>query len=197
LDFFITLFILIHFSDENGYSPHWAWYFLILAIALCIALFMIRVSVNRTFIHRYMDVLSEFEQKWSSLAQRLNAEYAQRGVTVKTVRTTVLKRERRLGWTVGLGFQFRMQPVDDEEIAWCTSNSQTSGERDVVYQRRKLRVIKELPLRQAEGMSNGLDVVLGEQSGMAVAIAVVDEADVESASDVCRVNEKAALLNLV
>ena len=167
------------------------------AILLAIILIIILVSVNQSFIHKYMNILSEFEQKWSSLAQDLNAEYGLCGVTVETLRTHVLKRQRKLAWTVGLGFQFRMQPVDDEEVAWCISNSQTSDVDDEAYQSRKLRVIKDSPFSQVEGMTNGADAVLEQQSGMAVAIAVVDDADVENPRDVGTGTEKAALLNLV
>jgi hypothetical protein len=195
----ITLVILAVCSDDAGNFPSWSGFVVIGAIVPFVVSIMLFVSVNRSFIHPYMNVLSEFEQKWSSLAQDLNADYRQRGVTVETIRTTVLKRQRRLAWTVGLEFQFRMQPVDDEEVAWCISNSQTSNVEDDVYQSRKLRIIKEPPLSQVEGFRDGGEVVLGgeQQSGMAVAIAVVDEVHVENSSDVGTINEKAALLNLV
>ncbi|KAI2501421.1 hypothetical protein MHU86_13011 [Fragilaria crotonensis] len=190
---FITLTILISSMDRSGYLPEWSGFVIIGAIVSFIVSIAVVVSVNRTFIHQYTNVLSEFEQKWSSLAQDLNAEYELRGVKVETVRKHVLKRQRRFAWTVGLGFQFRMQPVDDEEVAWCISNSQTSDVEDDAYQDRKLRVIKETPLSH-----DGVDVVLGDQqSGVAVAIAVVDEVDVENSSDMGSVNEKAALLHLV
>ena len=194
---FIAFTILLSYTDDRGDLPQWSGFVVIGAILLVIIFTMILVSVNRSFIHQYMNILAEFEQKWSSLAKDLNTEYGQRGVTVETVRTAVLKRERRLAWTVGLGFQFRMQPVDDEEVAWCISNSQSGDVEDDVYQGRKLRVIRESPLSQVEEMTNGVDVLLGEQSGMAVAIAVVDDADVENSGDVGTFNEKASLLNLV
>jgi hypothetical protein len=194
---FIAFTILLSYTDDRGDLPQWSGFVVIGAILLVIIFTMILVSVNRSFIHQYMNILAEFEQKWSSLAKDLNTEYGQRGVTVETVRTAVLKRERRLAWTVGLGFQFRMQPVDDEEVAWCNANSQSGDVEDDMYQSRKLRVIRESPLSQDEEMTNGVDVLLGEQSGMAVAIAVVDDADVENSGDVGTFNEKAALLNLV
>ena len=194
---FIAFTILLSYTDDREDLPQWSGFVVIGAILLVIIFTMILVSVNRAFIHQYMNILSEFEQKWSSLAKDLNTEYGQRGVTVETVRTAVLKRERRLAWTVGLGFQFRMQPVDDEEVAWCNANSQSGDVEDDMYQSRKLRVIRESPLSQDEEMTNGVDVLLGEQSGMAVAIAVVDDADVENSGDVGTFNEKAALLNLV
>jgi hypothetical protein len=192
---FTTLTILITSIDEHGRFPRWWWFCIIGNILVAIVLLMCIFSPNRS---PYMNVLSEFERKWSSLAQDLSAEYGQRGVTVEIIRTTVLKRQHGLAWTVGLVFQFWMQPVDDEEVAWCISNSQTNDVEDDVYQSRKLRVIKESPLSRFEEMSDGVDVVLGEQqSGMAVAIAVVNEADVENSTDVGAANEKAALLNLV
>ncbi|KAI2501424.1 hypothetical protein MHU86_13014 [Fragilaria crotonensis] len=190
----LLIVIALLFLNSNGDPDIGVWFIIFGIIVLSIML----VSVNRSFIHQYMNVLAEFEQKWSFLARDLNAEYGQRGVSVKTIRKHVLKRGHKLAWTIGLGFQFRIQPVDDDEVAWCISNSQTSDVEDDVYQSRMLRVIKESQLSQVEGMSNGVHVVLGEQqSGMAVAIAVVDEVDVENSSDVGTVNEKAALLNLV
>jgi hypothetical protein len=195
---FIVLIFLCSFQDEDGDLPHWSGFVVMGAIVLAMLLTSIIISVNRSFKHQYMNILSEFEQKWSSLAQGLNAEYGQRGVTVETIRKHILKREHKLAWTVGLGFQFWMQPVNDEEVAWCISNSQTSDVEDGVYQSRKLRVMKESPLSQVEGVRDDVHVVLGEQqSEMAVAIAVVDEVDVENSSDMGSVNEKAALLNLV
>ena len=154
-------------------------------------------STNGPFL-MYVERLWEFEQKWSSLARELHDEFAFQnpGFMVETARTNVVKRGKRLAWTVGLRFSFQLQAVDEEEVAWCIANSQTSDVQDDEYENRKLRVAKVL---QFEGVANEGNVFRGEHSTVVMATAVVDDADAdaEPSSDVGTMAEKRTLLDFV
>ena len=152
------------------------------------------------FIHKYLEQLLMFEKKWSCLARELDEQYKPHGVTVETLRANVVKRHRNVAWTVGLVFSFRMQPASDDEIGWCIANSQSSGVEDDEYLGGKLRVTTESQwLQGGERPADVVDFVRGEESTMAVAIAVVDNDadDVVNSNQGDRVSEKRTLLDLV
>ena len=183
----IVLFLLGRLQDPD----YWSWIFVGFTNAIVI------MSVHGPFLKAYTERLSEFEQKWSSLARELNDEcfFKNRGVTVETVRTNVVKRGRRLAWTIGLRFILQIQPVDEEDVAWCSANSQTSDVQNDEYENRTLRVTKEL---QFEGVAHEGNVCHGAHSTVAMAIAVVDnDGGAEPSSDVGAMAEKRTLLDLV
>ena len=180
----MILILVIAVSILSEFMIQDSDYFIWIMIGQTVATYIILISATEPIQKKYSERLSEFEQKWTALAQDLQEEFLFKyhGVTVKVLRAKVVKRGRRLAWTVGLRFSFQIQPVDQEEVSWCLANSQTTDIEDDEYENRKLRVTKA-----------------SHAEGMAMANAVVDAPDGEAvpSSDVDTMNEKRTLHQIV
>lgn len=93
--------------------------------------------------------LSESEPRWRDLVRELCVLFEPHGVSVEAVQAKFkYSFHVQVSWTVGLVFSFRMQPTNDDEVAWCIANCQTDAIPADEYQQRKLRVTKESHLLQ-------------------------------------------------
>jgi hypothetical protein len=143
-----------------------------------------------------MEVIANFEEKWSDLSQEVDEQLKCHGVAVETVRTNVVKRGHAISWTVGLMISYRMKPANADEKAWCIANSEHSDVEDDEFQRRNLRVTK---ISQSSNKEDNLLVVGNGPAAMPVAFATVvdehalDEGFADGTSD----NEMRTLIDIV
>ena len=196
LVYVVTPFVgmTLHFVVRIPKVVVFAWLHILMLFA-CITVYVVLFAVTfQDSMEKYLNLLSESEEKWRTLAQEVGVLFEPHGITVETVRASVVKHHRQVSWTVGLVFSFRVQPTDDDGRAWCIANCQTDDVSDDEFQSRGLRITKELEVLQAHSTSMhrvatgsihtecGDDLISGEKSSMPTtrATAVIDDGGAEA-----------------